>query len=103
MLVDRRIVPDVRTLFDDSEKQIRRNAYVCLINLSQFTFGIDSVLNFDILPVLVDKLIIEKDEDILILILQLMKMLAEGEAAPNILLSTPVLSRLNHHLSSKNA
>ena len=60
------------------------------------------MLNFEILPVLVDNLIMEKDEDILILILTLMKILAEGEAAPNILLSTPVLSRLNHHLASKN-
>lgn len=102
MMVERKIVPEVRKLFDDFEKQIRWNAYVCLINLSEFTYGIDSVLNFDILPVLVDKLVIEKDEDILILILSLMKILAEGEAAPNILLSTPVLTRLNHHLSSKN-
>lgn len=101
-MVERKIVPEVRKLFDDFEKQIRWNAYVCLINLSEFTYGIDSVLNFDILPVLVDKLVIEKDEDILILILSLMKILAEGEAAPNILLSTPVLTRLNHHLSSKN-
>jgi hypothetical protein len=61
------------------------------------------VITFDIIPVLVDKLILEKDEDILILILTLMKILAEGEAAPVILLSTPVLSRLNHHLLSKNA
>jgi hypothetical protein len=52
--------------------------------------------------VLVDKLILEKDEDILILILTLMKILAEGELAPVILLSTPVLARLNHHLSSKH-
>jgi hypothetical protein len=69
MMVERKIVPDVRNLFDDFEKQIRNNAYVCLINLAEFTYGIDSVLNFDILPVLVDKLVIEKDEDILILIL----------------------------------
>jgi hypothetical protein len=38
--------------------------------------------------VLVDKLILEKDEDILILILSLMKLLAEGETAPVILLAT---------------
>ena len=102
-MVDRKIVPHVGKLFDDYEKKIRSNAYECLINLAQFTYGIDSVLSFDILPVLVDKLVIEKDEDILILILKLMKILAEGEMAPNILLSTPVLSRLNHHLSSKNS
>ncbi len=102
ILIDRRIVPEIRKLFDDDEKQIRRNAYVSLINLAQFTFGIDNVLSFDILPVLVDKLILEKDEDILILILTLMKILGEGESAPVIMLSTPVLTRLNHHLSSKN-
>jgi len=31
-----------------------------------------------------------------------MKILAEGEKAPIILLSTPALGRLNHHLASKN-
>jgi len=102
ILIDKRLVPEVRNLFDDGEKAIRRNAYVCLINLAQFTFGIDSVISFDILPVLVDKLILEKDEDILILILSLMRILSDGEAAPMILLSTPVLARLNNHLSSKS-
>ena len=51
---------------------------------------------------LVDKLILEHDEDILILILTLMKILAEGEMGPITLLSTPVLQRLNHHLTGKN-
>ena len=49
-----------------------------------------------------DKLILEKEEEILVLILTLMKILAEGERAPTILLSTPVLGRLNTHLASKN-
>jgi hypothetical protein len=34
ILIDRRIVPEIRKLFDDDEKQIRRNAYVSLINLA---------------------------------------------------------------------
>ncbi len=59
-------------------------------------------MDFDILSVLVDKLVMERDEDILILILTLMKILAEGEKAPNILLGTQVLPRLNGHLVSKN-
>lgn len=73
-----------------------------MINLSEFTFGIDSVIDFEILPVLVDKLVLEKEEEILILILKLLKVLLEGEKAPIILLSTPVLARLNSHLTSKN-
>lgn len=45
----------------------------------------------------------EKDEDILILILELMEILSEGETAPTILLGTQVLGRLNKHLQSNNA
>jgi hypothetical protein len=102
VLVDKQIVPDIRSLFDDSEPQIRKNAYVCLINLAEFTYGINSVIDFNILPVLIDKLVMEKEEDILILILQLLKILTEGEKAPLILLNTPALARLNGHLQSKN-
>jgi hypothetical protein len=47
--------------------------------------------------------VLEKEESILILILQLMKVLAEGEKAPMILLNCPSLARLNSHLVSKNA
>ena len=51
---------------------------------------------------LIDKLVMEKEEEILILILQLLKILTEGEKAPLILLNTPALARLNSHLVSKN-
>jgi DNA-binding Xre family transcriptional regulator len=40
-----------------------------LINLAEFTFGIDAVIDFDILPILIDKLVMEKEEEILVLIL----------------------------------
>eukprot|EP00347_Sterkiella_histriomuscorum_P003743 403363117 len=103
ILVNQQIVREVKKLFDDQEIQIRNNAYVCLINLAEFTFGVDAVIEFEILPVLVDKLILEKEEEILVLILRLLKILAEGERAPTILLQTPVLGRLNTHLASRNA
>lgn len=74
-----------------------------MINLAEFRFGIDSVIECGILPTLVDKLVLEKEEEILILILSLMKVLSEGEKAPPVLLGTPVLARLNTHLASKNA
>lgn len=78
-------------LFDDSITKIRRNAYVCLINLAEYTFGIDSIIEFNALPTLVDKLVGEKEQEILILILTLLKILCEGEKAPTILLTTPAL------------
>ncbi len=71
--------------------------------MAEFRFGIDSVIDTGIIPTLVDKLVLEKEEEILILILKLIKVLAEGDKAPTILLGTPVLARLNSHLASKNA
>jgi hypothetical protein len=101
-IVIRRIIEDEVMLFDDQQKDIRRNAYVCLINLAEFTFGVNSIIEFNVLPTLVDKLVLEKDEEILVLILTLLKILCEGEKAPTILLTTPVLARLNDHLQSQN-
>ena len=102
-LIQDKIVPEIKALFDDSEVKIRSNAYISLINLAEFRFGVDAVIDSGIIPTLVDKLVIEKEESILILILTLMKVLAEGEKAPMILLNAPSLARLNTHLVSKNA
>lgn len=98
-----KIIPEIKTLFDDGEVQIRSNSYTSLINLAEFRFGVDAVIESGILPTLVDKLVLEKEESILILILSLLKVLAEGEKAPIILLGSPTLARLNTHLVSKNA
>ena len=102
-LIKQKTVVDIKVLFDDSEVKIRNNSYVSLINLAEYRFGVDGIIDAGIIPTLVDKLVIEKDEQILILILSLIKVLAEGEKAPVILLNTPSLARLNSHLVSKNA
>ena len=72
-----------------------------MINLAQFTFGIQSVIDADILRILVEKLVIEKETEILILILQLLNILLEGDMATPYVLNTPVLARLNKHLAAK--
>lgn len=58
------------------------------------------MIDADILRVLVEKLVLEKETDILILILQLLCILLEGDMATPYILNTPVLSRLNKHLTS---
>lgn len=73
-----------------------------MINLAEFTFGIQSIIDTDILRILVDKLVEEKEDDILILIMRLINILLEGEMATDLILSTPVLVRLNGHLKSQN-
>lgn len=92
------IVPKIRLLFNDSVIQIRANAYLAMINIAEFTYGIDQIINYNIIPVLVDKLVEEKENKILILILELLKILNEGEVAPMVIHNTEVLSRLNKHL-----
>jgi len=52
-----------------------------MISIAEFTYGIDMIIQFNIIPVLVDKLVEEKNQEILILILSLLKILNEGEAA----------------------
>lgn len=74
-----------------------------MINIAEFTQGIDSIIQCNIIPILVDKLNEEKDENILILILSLLKILIEGEAAPLVIQGSDVLPRLNNHLKSTNA
>ena len=100
ILIEDEIVPRIRELFNDPEVQIRANAYKAMIKIAEFTFGVDEIIRLMILPVLVDKLVDEKNEDILILILTLLKILNEGEQAPHIIQNTEVFGRLNDHLKS---
>jgi len=48
---------------------VRYNAYTGLINLAEFRYGVDSIIDVGIFPVLIDKLAIENEEPILILAL----------------------------------
>lgn len=101
-LVSNELLNVIAGLFNNKVTQIRNNAYTCLINLAQFTFGVQAIIDTEILTTLVDKLISEKEDSILILILTLMGILLEGEMATVLLLNTLVLTRLNSHLAAKN-
>jgi len=102
-IVQNDLVRVIADLFDDNVTQIRYNAYNCLINLAEFTYGIKAVIDKDILPTLVNKLVEEDEESILILILRLLNITLEGELATGLVLNTHVLQRLNDHLGSVNA
>jgi hypothetical protein len=56
-----------------------------MIAVAEYTYGIDQIIHLGILPVLIDKLVEEKIEVILILILTLLKVLMEGEMAPMVI------------------
>jgi hypothetical protein len=91
-----------KTVEDDLVEPISNlfDAYSALLNLSEFTFGIKAIIDKDILPILVEKLVAEKEESIVILVLRLLNILLEGELATGLVLNTPVIRHLNHHLKS---
>lgn len=68
IIVSNNILPHIAALFEDQVTMIRYNAYSCLINFAEFTFGIQAIIDTDILRILVDKLVIEREDAILILI-----------------------------------
>ena len=102
-IVQNDLVKVISELFDDNITKIRNNAYNCLINLAEFTYGIKAIIDKDILPTLVQKLVDEEEESILILIIRLLNIALEGELATGLVLNTHVLERLNDHLASSNA
>ena len=75
---------------------------MAMINLAEFTYGIDSIITFNIISILIDKLVQEKTNEILILILELLKILLEGESAAMVVQGSEILQHLNDHLVSKH-
>ena len=55
-IVKNKYVINIAKLFEDNVVKIRSNAYHTLLNLSDFLFGIDSIIEFDInvIQILVD-------------------------------------------------
>lgn len=103
-LVEQKIVQDVAKLFEDDEIQIRSNAYYTLLFLADFMEGVDSIVDFDInvIQILVDRLVLEPEENIMILVLKLLKTLLEGGRAQGLILVTQAHARLNDHMESRN-
>lgn len=90
------------SMFDDSVDQVRRNAYSSLLALSEERLGCELVAVSGVVPVLVEKLLLEKTTDILQQALRLIKQLLTVTQGQEISLDTELISRLRHLLSSTN-
>ncbi len=93
-IIENDYIKNLAKLVDDAIPIIRLNIYESLFNLTQHVDGRQAVLNNNILEILVDKLLEEKEEDILLVILQLMKRILEGEGAVPRILKTQAITRL---------
>lgn len=96
------MVPKIRFLFDDAMVDIRANAYKTMINLAEFTYGVDNIIQSNIVSVLITKLVEEKSDQILILILELIQLLLHGENSALVVQGSDILNHLNGHLVSEH-
>lgn len=101
-IIENNYIKAVARLSDDFIPQIRFNCYKSLYNLSEHVDGNTACLNNNILELLVDKLIEEKQEEVLFLILELLKRLLGGEGAVPRLLKTQGIVRLTNLLEKEN-
>lgn len=101
-LIARNALEQISSLMDDPIASIRLNSYETMLNISEFLEGIDHILQSDILFLLVDKLIEEKDITILKKVLFLIKNLLYGENGTYKALSTAIISRLTGLLDNKD-
>lgn len=90
------------SMFNDAVDQVRRNAYNSLLALSLERLGCELVAVSGVIPVLVEKLLMEKTIDILQQDLRLIKQLLTVTQGQAIALDTELISRLRHLLSSTN-
>mgnify|MGYP002623734876 CR=1 FL=1 len=102
LIISNDYIKKISKLSDDNIAKIRWNCYKSLFNLSEHVDGTDACLANDILELCVDKLIEEKEEDILYLILQLIKRLLHGEGAVPRMLKTQGIVRLTGLLDKEN-
>lgn len=100
IIVQEEMIPKIRFLFDDKVVDIRANAYKAMINLAEFTYGVDNIIQFNIVSVLINKLTEEKTDEILILILELIQLLLHGENSALVVQGSEILKFLNSHLQS---
>ena len=101
-IFENKYVGDIQKLIDDEDEEVRKNAYETLINLAEFTYGWEILVELGLLDILVDHLVIERKQPIIILLMILLRKLSNAEKANDILLKTNVIKRLNKHLKSDN-
>lgn len=94
-MIARDCVEQLEALIHDGLSMIKLEAYEGLIELAEFTDGIDCILaKPQILTQLVDKLLEEKTLEILLRTVQLLRVLMQGETGTPRALKTEAVSRL---------
>lgn len=101
-IIKNEYIKKISALWDDPLTTIREKAHRSLLNLCEHDNGINPSLECGLLERLVEKTEEEKEERILVLILNMIKRLLYGEGATDRALQTPLIDQLLKFLKSKN-
>ena len=102
-IINNAYIHDCLLLIEDEIADIRRNAYQSMLNLVEFLEGQDHFLLSEALGNLVDKLVDEKEDDIIIMVLKLIQFALQAEGATEQILDTQVIKRLSSLLEHQDA
>lgn len=82
--------------------KIRENGYNVFLNIGRNHFGCLYLIKNGLVPILVDKILEEKEQVLLIKVLDIIKLLLEGEGGTDSFLGTPGIARLKGLLQHEN-
>jgi hypothetical protein len=89
-------------LINDKVEKIRENGYDVFLNIGRNHKGCLYLIKNELVPILVDKILIEKVQPLLIKVLDILKLLLEGEGGTDSFLKTPGIKRLKGLLQHDN-
>ena len=89
-------------LINDNVVKIRENGYNVFLNVGRNHKGCLYLIKNGLVPILVDKILEEKEQYLLIKVLDIIKLLLEGEGGTDSFLGTPGIARLKGLLQHEN-
>jgi len=92
----------IAELINDNVVKIRENGYNVLLNTANNHYGCLYLIENELVPILVDKILEEKVQYLLIKTLDILKLLLEGEGGTDSFLETPGIKRLKGLLTHDN-
>jgi len=101
-LAESNMIKGCMFLFDDVEIQVRKNAYSGLLFFAQSRYGIDTLLENEILEKIIAKIKEEAEPEVLDLILTLHNEIICAQNGPQISLKNGIIDVIFKFLKSKN-
>lgn len=101
-LHEKQYVKEINKCLDDEDDNVRMNLVLSLNNYSMTRYGQDILIEDEVLLKTIERLFIEKNENIIISLLTLLHNILKAENATKISLNNNIMSILSKHLVTNN-